>query len=61
MKRDLFRAMGTTIDVTAATDDAIAETRRIFETVEETCSRFLPESELSRSTTLRVRGVALSD
>jgi len=48
MKRDLFAAMGTTIDVTAPTEDAIAETRRLFDAVERTCSRFLPESELSR-------------
>ena len=47
MKRDLFAAMGTTIDVTAPTEDAIAETRRLFDAVERTCSRFLPESELS--------------
>jgi thiamine biosynthesis lipoprotein len=48
MKRDLFRAMGTTIDVTAPSEETIAESRRLFETVEGTCSRFLPESELSR-------------
>lgn len=48
MKRDLFPAMGTTIDVTAPTEDVIAETRRLFDAVERTCSRFLPESELSR-------------
>jgi thiamine biosynthesis lipoprotein len=47
MRRDLFRAMGTTIDVTAATVSAIAETRRLFRLVEDACSRFLPSSELS--------------
>ena len=45
MKRDLFQAMGTTVDVTAPTDDAIMETRRFFDAVEGTCSRFLLESE----------------
>jgi len=58
MRRDLFRAMGTTIDVTAPTDDAIVETRRIFEAVEGTCSRFLSESELSQVN--RVPGTEVS-
>jgi thiamine biosynthesis lipoprotein len=40
--------MGTSVDVAAPTDDAIAETRRLFDVVEVTCSRFLPDSELSR-------------
>jgi thiamine biosynthesis lipoprotein len=60
MKRDLFRAMGTTIDVTAPTEDAIAETRRLFEAVEGTCSRFLPESELSRVNRVPEAEVSLS-
>jgi len=49
MKRAVFSAMGTSIDVRAATDGGIDSTRRIFETVEEACSRFRPESELSRT------------
>lgn len=47
MKREVFRAMGAVVDVTAATEDALVETRRLFESVEATCSRFRPESELS--------------
>lgn len=60
MKRDLFRAMGTTIDVTAPSEDAIAESRRLFEAVEGTCSRFLPESELSRVNRVPEAKVSLS-
>lgn len=47
MKRDLLPAMGTTIDVTAATTTAIADIRQLFQLVESACSRFLPSSELS--------------
>jgi thiamine biosynthesis lipoprotein len=47
MKRAVFPAMGTSIDVTATTDRGIESTRRLFETVEDACSRFRPESELS--------------
>jgi thiamine biosynthesis lipoprotein len=60
MKRELFRAMGTVVDVTAATEEAIAETRRIFESVEATCSRFLPESELSQVNNAEGAEVSLS-
>jgi len=60
MKRDLFRAMGTTIDVTAPTDDAIVETRRLFDAVEGTCSRFLSESELSQVNRIPKAEVVLS-
>ena len=60
MKRELFRAMGTVVDVTAATEEAITETRRIFESVEATCSRFLPESELSQVNNAEGAEVSLS-
>jgi FAD:protein FMN transferase len=48
MKRNIFHAMGTSVDVTATSDGAIDHTRRVFETIEGCCSRFRPESELSR-------------
>lgn len=48
MKRVVFSAMGTSVDVTAPTDGGIAATRQLFEDVERSCSRFLPESELTR-------------
>ena len=48
MMRIVFPAMGTTVDVTAPTERGIAATRELFEHVEATCSRFLPESELAR-------------
>jgi thiamine biosynthesis lipoprotein len=43
-----FAAMGTTISVTAADETGIAATERWFAEVEAVCSRFLPESELTR-------------
>lgn len=48
MKRSIFPAMGTSVDVTAPSEGAIDDTRRAFETIEDCCSRFRPESELSR-------------
>ncbi len=48
MKRAVFPAMGTSVDVIAPTDGDIAATRQLFESVERSCSRFLPESELTR-------------
>lgn len=48
MIRTVFPAMGTTVDVAARTDRGIAATRELFERVEASCSRFLPESELTR-------------
>jgi len=48
MMRIVFPAMGTTVDVTANSDRGIAATRQLFENVEASCSRFLPESELTR-------------
>jgi thiamine biosynthesis lipoprotein len=48
MKRVVFPAMGTSVDVTAPTNGGIAATRQLFEDVERSCSRFLPESELTR-------------
>lgn len=46
--RIVFPSMGTTVDVTARTDRGIAATRQLFEQVEASCSRFLPESDLTR-------------
>ena len=43
-----FRAMGTTVSVTAAHQDAAAATQRWFEDVERACSRFRRDSDLSR-------------
>ncbi|MGB5567530.1 MAG: FAD:protein FMN transferase [Acidimicrobiia bacterium] len=60
MKRDLFQAMGTTVDVTAPTDDAMVETRRLFDAVEGTCSRFLLESELNHINRCPASEVSLS-
>ena len=60
MKREVFRAMGTTADVTAPTDDEIVETRHLFETIETACSRFLPESELSHINRVPRADVVLS-
>ena len=51
MRRESFRAMGTTITVLAPTEGATraAEaTRALFDEWERALSRFLPESELSR-------------
>jgi thiamine biosynthesis lipoprotein len=48
MKRSIFPAMGTSVDVTAASEGAIDDTRQAFESIEDCCSRFRPESELSR-------------
>lgn len=43
-----FRAMGTTVAVTAADDAGIETTRLLFAQIEDRLSRFRPESELSR-------------
>jgi len=48
VKRIIFRAMGTTVDVTAQTERRIAATQQLFERIEASCSRFLPTSELTR-------------
>ena len=48
MKRDVFRAMGTSVDVTALNDALISDTHQLFDVVESVCSRFRPTSELSR-------------
>jgi len=47
MKRSVFRAMGTLVDVTAPTAAGVDATRRLFEDVEQRASRFLAGSELS--------------
>lgn len=49
MKRAIFSAMGTSIDVRAVTGGGIDGTRQVFETVEDACSRFRSESDLSRT------------
>jgi len=60
MKRDLLPAMGTTIDVTAATTAAIADTRRLFLLIEGACSRFLPSSELNTINASPLGAVSMS-
>ncbi len=60
MKRSLFRAMGTTVDVTASSDALISDTQQLFDLVESVCSRFLPTSELSRVNAAREGSVSLS-
>ncbi len=60
MKRDLLPAMGTTVDVTAATAAAIADTRRLFQLIERVCSRFLPSSELSTINASTLKAVSMS-
>lgn len=60
MKRDLFRAMGTSVDVTASSDALISDTRQLFDIVEIVCSRFLPTSELSRVNASPEGSVSLS-
>ena len=60
MKRDLLSAMGTTVDVTAATTATTAETHRLFQLVESACSRFLPSSELSTINASPLGAVSMS-
>ncbi len=48
MMRIVFPAMGTTVDLIADSDRTIAAARKLFEAVEASCSRFLPESELTQ-------------
>jgi thiamine biosynthesis lipoprotein len=43
-----FRAMGTTVVVRTVREDDIEAVRRLFEDMEQTCSRFRPDSELAR-------------
>lgn len=45
---DAFHAMGTTVTVTTDLPDGVERVRILFDRVERTCSRFLPDSELSR-------------
>lgn len=45
---DTFPAMGTTVAVTTDRSDGVDRVRDLFARVEQTCSRFLPDSELSR-------------
>jgi thiamine biosynthesis lipoprotein len=47
MKRDSFRAMGTTVVVVSATQAGVEATRRLFQDLEGRFSRFLPGSELT--------------
>ena len=42
-----FEAMGTTVVVRADSSERIDRTRRLFETVEQACSRFRADSELT--------------
>ena len=42
-----FRAMGTTVAVTAVDEGGVEATRRLFAETEASLSRFLPDSELA--------------
>jgi thiamine biosynthesis lipoprotein ApbE len=48
MITDTFRAMGTTIEVVAHSQDGFTETADLFSSLEHRFSRFLDHSELSR-------------
>jgi thiamine biosynthesis lipoprotein len=48
MRAASFRAMGTTVNVTLDDNESTSEVRRLFSHVEQTCSRFIEDSELSR-------------
>lgn len=43
-----FDAMGTKVTVVLPSDASVTETRRLFDQVEQVCSRFLKHSELGR-------------
>ena len=49
MLQQHFRAMGTEVMVLADGADGLDEARAVFEQVEACCSRFRPQSELSRA------------
>lgn len=48
MNTESFRAMGTTVTVTLERHMPIARVRNLFDHIEQTCSRFLDHSELSK-------------
>lgn len=60
MKQRQFRSMGTTVTVVAESESEFAATERWFETVEQICSRFRPDSELSHVNAIDTPTVALS-
>ena len=48
MNTESFRAMGTTVTVTLDSHMSVGRVRNLFDHIEQTCSRFLDHSELSR-------------
>jgi thiamine biosynthesis lipoprotein len=60
MSRVSFAAMGTGIDAWCDDADGVAEVRAWFEDVEAVCSRFRPDSELSRVNRAQSATVTLS-
>jgi thiamine biosynthesis lipoprotein len=60
MNRVSFAAMGTGIDAWCDDADGAAQVRGWFEEVESVCSRFRPDSELSRVNRAQGRTVTLS-
>jgi thiamine biosynthesis lipoprotein len=57
---DDFPAMGTTVSVTAASASNIVATRTWFEEVEQVCSRFRPDSDLTLANEATAERVAVS-
>ena len=60
MIADEFRAMGTFVSVTAPTQAGIDATQRWFETVEQVCSRFRADSDLTSVNDALAQRVRLS-
>jgi thiamine biosynthesis lipoprotein len=61
MNRVSFAAMGTGIDAWCDDADGATEVRAWFEEVESVCSRFRPDSELTRVNAAQIGTVVLSD
>jgi thiamine biosynthesis lipoprotein len=61
MNRVSFTAMGTGIDAWCDRADGATEVRAWFEDVESVCSRFRPDSELTRVNEAQIGTVVLSD
>jgi thiamine biosynthesis lipoprotein len=55
-----FRAMGTTVIVRTRRADGLEQTRHLFEQIEQACSRFRPDSELSAINAADTAEVAVS-
>jgi thiamine biosynthesis lipoprotein len=56
-----FRAMGTGVETWCRDQDAASELRARFEEVESVCSRFRPDSELSRINAAGAGGLIVSE